>query len=100
MSEIDLKVPKVGPLDDEVFLSRSRSLQEIEAWLGVSDAWLRQEIIKGRLVARKFSDKMIRVLPSDMKDWLDRCMTRPRKTGPWRGRVRIIETAGAEKEAA
>ena len=87
-TEVGLSSAQVRVLDDD-FLSRSRSLQEISAFLDVSDGFLRVEILKGRLVARKLSNQLIRVLPGDLRNWLDRCVTRPRKPGLARGRKAV-----------
>jgi len=59
----------------DAFLSRPHSLEEVAQWLGCTVKFLRKEIGSGHLRARKLGKRFIRIMPSDLKMWLDEAAT-------------------------
>jgi hypothetical protein len=55
----------------EEFLSRPRSINEISDWLNCTPRFLYREATAGRLKVRKLSHCLVRVMPADLKRWLD-----------------------------
>ena len=55
----------------EEFLSRARSIQEIAKLLGCTELFIRKQIEYGNLKAYKFGNRFMRVMPEDLRAWLD-----------------------------
>jgi helix-turn-helix protein len=64
-------------MDNASFLARPRSVREISEYLGVRDVFVWNQIAIGKLVARRLGTKCLRVLPEDIKRWLDNAATKP-----------------------
>jgi hypothetical protein len=56
---------------DETFFWRARSIQELSQYIGSTEAFIRSEIKSGRLRARTLNTRYIRILPEDIRAWLD-----------------------------
>jgi excisionase family DNA binding protein len=59
------------------FFERSRSIKEVAEYIGVTRVYVERQVLAGHLRARKFSTKLIRVLPEDLREWMDRAATIP-----------------------
>jgi excisionase family DNA binding protein len=59
--------------EDPIF-DRARNVDEIAAYIDSTPQFVRDEIIKGRLRACKIG-RLVRVLPKDLKAWLNRGAT-------------------------
>ena len=57
------------------FLSRPRSIAEVAEYMDCTAWFIQQEIALGKLRARKLSPKLVRILPADLREWLDRADT-------------------------
>jgi hypothetical protein len=57
------------------FLSRPRSVEALAEYLDTTPHFVRKEIQAGRLKARRFSSRMIRLMPGDVQQWLDAAST-------------------------
>jgi excisionase family DNA binding protein len=68
-------VNEPGFTPDQEFFDRPRSPEELAAFLDVTQKFVYEQIKKGRLRARKLSGRMIRIMPSDLKRWLDQAST-------------------------
>jgi excisionase family DNA binding protein len=55
----------------EDFCDRPRSVEEIAKYLRTSRWYVYTEIARGNLKARQFSRKLIRVMPKDLRRWLN-----------------------------
>jgi excisionase family DNA binding protein len=47
------------------------TIKQLCEWLGVSRRFVEKEIESGRLRVRRLSRRMIRIMPADLKAWLD-----------------------------
>jgi excisionase family DNA binding protein len=56
-------------------LDRPVSVEWLAEYMGCTPRFLRNEIRDGHLKARRLSARMFRLLPSDVKEWLDRSST-------------------------
>jgi hypothetical protein len=54
------------------FLSKPRTIKEFADYISTTDRFVRDQILKGALRARKHSGKCIRLWPADMRAWIDR----------------------------
>jgi hypothetical protein len=54
---------------------KASTLEEIATFAGTDARFIRREIAKGNLKARKFNSRMIRILPLDLIAWLKRAET-------------------------
>ncbi len=63
------------PKPTEPFFEKPRSPEEIAAFFGCTPKFVYKQIHEGLLRGRKFSDRMIRVLPRDLEAWLERAST-------------------------
>jgi excisionase family DNA binding protein len=61
---------------EEEFFGRARSIQEIAERLNTTELFIRKQIEYGRLKAHKFDNRLIRIMPEDLRDWLERAAAR------------------------
>jgi hypothetical protein len=59
----------------EPIFDRPRSPEDLAVFFGCTPKFIYKEIREGRLRGRKFSDRMIRVMPSDIIEWLNNAAT-------------------------
>jgi predicted DNA-binding transcriptional regulator AlpA len=64
---------------DDSFFWRARSIQELSAFMGCTDRFIHSEIDRGHLKARKIGGKFVRLLPSDIREWLDSGISKPKE---------------------
>jgi excisionase family DNA binding protein len=55
--------------------SRPLSIEQLCEWAGVSRRFLEMEIERGNLKVRRLSRRLIRVMPKDVADWMERAST-------------------------
>ena len=67
--------PRFTPGEIEPIFARPRSVDEIAEWIDCTPKFLRTEIFAGRLRARKLSKRFGRIMPSDLRAWLDQAST-------------------------
>jgi hypothetical protein len=69
--------PKPDSLEvsSEQFFSRPRSVEALAEHLDCTPRFLRNEILAGRLKARRLSSRLIRLMPGDVQQWLDAAST-------------------------
>ena len=60
---------------NEGFLDKPRSIDEVAEFLGCTRRFLASEIAAGRLRARRLSARLIRIMPEDLRHWLDAAAT-------------------------
>ena len=54
------------------FLSKPRSVQEVAEYLGSTEKFIWNQIWRGHLRVHRFSPKLLRIMPADLKDWIQR----------------------------
>jgi excisionase family DNA binding protein len=54
------------------FMSQAHSVPECAEFLNCSIKFLKDEIDRGNLRARKIGERFIRILPRDLQEWLDK----------------------------
>jgi excisionase family DNA binding protein len=59
----------------ESFFDRPRSPEEVATFFGCDEKFIYKEIREGRLQGRKLSGRMIRLMPEDIRAWLDQAST-------------------------
>jgi excisionase family DNA binding protein len=74
------------------FLETTHSVPEIADYLQTSRVYIERQILAGNLRARKLSYKVVRILPEDLRDWLERCAVQPKNTD---SRVAAVQEANA-----
>jgi hypothetical protein len=57
------------------FYSRPRSPEDLAKFLGCTARFIRNEVLSGRLKACRLSSRLIRLLPGDIKEWLEKTST-------------------------
>jgi excisionase family DNA binding protein len=57
------------------FPAKPMTVAGLAEWINVSRRFLEGEINAGRLRARKISKRCVRIMPSDVKSWLDQAAT-------------------------
>jgi excisionase family DNA binding protein len=55
--------------------SRPFSIEQLCEWAGVSRRFVEMEIERGNLKVRRLSKRLIRILPKDVADWIERSST-------------------------
>jgi excisionase family DNA binding protein len=61
------------------FFSKRRSIDELAEYLTATRPFLWDQIAKGKLRAVRLTPKFIRVMPDDLREWLERSATRPKE---------------------
>ena len=56
-------------------LDRPVSVKQLAEHMGVTPRFIRNDIAAGRLKARHFSSRMIRLMPEDVREWIDNAAT-------------------------
>jgi hypothetical protein len=56
---------------EDLFFSKSRTIRETAEYMQSTEAWVRSEITRGHLHVRKFGKKFVRILPEDLRAWVD-----------------------------
>jgi excisionase family DNA binding protein len=64
---------------EDPFFLKPRSVEEIAKRLGASQAFVYREVVRGRLRGLKFTPKTIRVLPSDLRQWIEQAATKRKR---------------------
>jgi excisionase family DNA binding protein len=59
---------------EEPIYDRARNVDEIAAYIDSTPQFVRDEITRGRLKARKIG-RLVRVMPSDLRAWLEKAAT-------------------------
>lgn len=54
---------------------RPLTIAELGEWLGVSRRYIEGQVARGKLRVRKISSRLVRVMPSDVAQWLDNAAT-------------------------
>ena len=54
---------------------KASTLEEIAAFAGTDERFIRREIERGNLRGRKFNRRMLRILPVDLVAWLEKAET-------------------------
>jgi excisionase family DNA binding protein len=62
-------------MTDDVIFERPRSIEEIARYLGSTEKFIRTKIDRGELKARRLSPRLIRVMPGDLRRWLEASAT-------------------------
>ena len=57
---------------EETLFSKAQSPESVATYLGCSQRFVLDEIRAGRLLGRKLGHNLIRIMPSDLRAWLDR----------------------------
>ena len=57
------------------FLTKGHTFQEVAEWLPCHPDFLRDEVAAGRLKARRLSARCVRILPGDLRAWLEAAAT-------------------------
>jgi len=57
------------------FFTRPRTIDEVAGFLGCTRRFVASEIAAGRLRARRLSARLIRIMPGDLRSWLDQAST-------------------------
>jgi excisionase family DNA binding protein len=65
------------PTAHERFFQRPHSIEEVAEYLGSTRDYIGRQIYSGKLRARKLSAKFVRIMPSDLIEWLDAAATKP-----------------------
>jgi hypothetical protein len=60
---------------NEQFFFRPHSVEEVAVYIDATPKFIRHEIAEGRLIARRLSPRLIRILPGDLQRWLDEAST-------------------------
>ena len=66
----------ISRLTDPV-VSKPCTVDQLAEYLDATPRFVRNEIAAGRLRARRLSARLIRILPSDLQQWLDASATTP-----------------------
>jgi hypothetical protein len=61
----------------EQFFARPHSIGEVCGWIDCTRQYLNKEIRDGKLRVRKLSPKLVRIMPADLLQWLDRAASPP-----------------------
>jgi excisionase family DNA binding protein len=69
-------------LENDPFFERPRSIKEVALYLGATRVHIERQILAGKLRARKFSTRFIRIMPADLREWMDACSTKPFTAAP------------------
>jgi excisionase family DNA binding protein len=64
---------------EDPFFLKPRSVEEIAEWLGATPSFVYREIVRGKLRGLKFTPKSIRIMPEDIRDWLEHAATKPKR---------------------
>jgi hypothetical protein len=75
--ELMKKFSRLTENESEVpsYPTRPFSIEQLCEWAGVSRRFLEMEIDRGNLRVRKLSKRLIRVMPKDVVDWMERAST-------------------------
>ena len=65
---------------EDPFFSKPRSIEEIADYLGATRTFVYREVVRGKLRGLKFTQKLIRVMPGDLRDWIEQVATQPKQT--------------------
>jgi excisionase family DNA binding protein len=65
---------------EDPFFSKPRSIEEIADYLGATRTFVYREVVRGKLRGLKFTQKLIRVMPGDLRDWIEQAATQPKQT--------------------
>lgn len=80
MKDFLLRASKHSPAPEpktevQNYPTRPLSIAELCQWASVSRRFVELEIERGNLPVRKLSNRLIRILPGDVRVWLDRAST-------------------------
>jgi excisionase family DNA binding protein len=64
---------------DDPFFSKARSIREVAEYMQSTEPFIRSEISRGRLTVRKFGSHFLRILPEDLRAWMDLAAENPGK---------------------
>jgi excisionase family DNA binding protein len=76
-----LPMRTISRLTDRV-VSKPCTVDQLAEYLDATPRFVRNEIAAGRLRARRLSARLIRILPSDLQQWLDASATTPVNNKP------------------
>jgi excisionase family DNA binding protein len=62
------------------FFSQPHSVEEVAEYLRVPAYFIYREIIRGKLRGLKFTPKSIRLMPGDIRDWIEQAATKPKSS--------------------
>jgi len=87
---------------DHPALKRAASVREVADFLNVNSQFVERQIHSGRLKAFKLSRKVLRILPTDLVDYLGKHTTVPTNGEPVNVPVMavLVRAAAAPEEAA
>jgi excisionase family DNA binding protein len=64
-------VKKQDPEERKDIPTAPMKVDELAAWLGVSRRFIECQIAHGKLRVRRLSARCVRILPNDLREWLD-----------------------------
>ena len=72
------KQPKWPERKDPFLDDRPKSVEEVAAYLGCTEEFVRQQIRAGKLRATRLTSRFIRIQTRDIQEWLESGVTIPR----------------------
>jgi excisionase family DNA binding protein len=68
---------RIASTSKDPVVSKPCTVEKLAEYLDATPRFVRSEIAAGRLRARRLSARLIRILPTDLQQWLDASATTP-----------------------